>query len=102
MRSFFQRARALVFRNRVEQELDDELNFHMEMQTRKNRESGMDSEQALRSARVQFGTNAGVVKEYCRDVLSIVWLEQLWQDLRQAGRATSRARLTRCKKNYLT
>lgn len=91
MRSLFLRARALVFRNRVEQELDEELDFHIEMQTRKNRALGMDSEQARRSARVQFGANAGAVKEYCRDVLSIVWLEQLWQDLRHACRALARS-----------
>src|SRR5260370_17791814 len=84
MRSFFRRARALVFRNRVEQELDDELDFHLEMQTRKNRDLGMGSEQARRSARVQFGSNPGVIKEYCRDVFSFVWLEQFWQDLRRA------------------
>ena len=91
MRSLFLRARALVFRNRVEQELDEELDFHLEMQTRKNRALGMDSEQARRSARVQFGANIGAVKEYCRDVLSLVWLEQLWQDLRHACRGLARS-----------
>jgi len=91
MRSLFLRARALVFRNRVEQELDEEFDFHIEMQTRKNRALGMDSEQARRSARVQFGANAGAVKEYCRDVLSIVWLEQLWQDLQHACRGLARS-----------
>ena len=53
MRSLLLRFRALVFRNRVEQELDEELNFHVEMQTRKNRRLGMDSEQASRLAHVE-------------------------------------------------
>jgi macrolide transport system ATP-binding/permease protein len=86
MRSLFPRFRAFVFRRRAEQELDEELNFHIEMQTRKNRTLGMDPEQARRSARVQFGANTIAVKEYCRDVRSIVWLEQLRQDLRYACR----------------
>ena len=91
MRELFLRARALVFRNRVERELDEELEFHIEMQTRKNRALGMDSEQARRNARIQFGADIGAVKEYCRDVLSIVWLEQLWQDLLHAGRGLARS-----------
>ena len=91
MRSLFLRARSFLLRNRVEQELDDELAFHIEMQTRKNRALGMDSEQAGRSARVQFGASRVIVKEYCRDVRSMVWLEQLWQDLRHAGRGLSRS-----------
>jgi len=91
MRSLFPRLRALVFRNRVEQELDEELNFHIEMQTRKNRALGMDPVQARHRACVEFGANTGTVKEYCRDVRSIVWLEQLWQDLRYACRGSARS-----------
>ena len=75
----------------MEQDLDEELAFHIEMQTRRNRALGMDSEQARRSAQVQFGANTAAVKEYCRDVRSLVWLEQLWQDLRYACRGLVRS-----------
>ena len=63
MRGLFPRLRALFFRRRTEQELDEELNFHIEMQTRKNRALGMDPEQARRNARVQFGANTIAVRK---------------------------------------
>src|SRR5579863_6063395 len=91
MRSLFPRLCAFVFHHRMEQDLDEELAFHIEMQTRRNRALGMDSEQARRSAQVQFGANTAAVKEYCRDVRSLVWLEQLWQDLRYACRGLVRS-----------
>ncbi len=91
MRSLFPRLRALVFRSSVERELDEELAFHIEMQTRKNRALGMEPEQALHRARVDFGADTGAVKEYCRDVLGIVWLEQLRQDIRYACRGLVRS-----------
>src|SRR5579863_1997969 len=86
MSRFFPRLRALIYRSKMEGELDEELNFHIEMQTRKNRALGMDSGQALHRARVEFVASTGAGKEYCRDVSSIVWLEQLWQDIRYASR----------------
>jgi hypothetical protein len=91
MRSLFLRLRALFFRNLVERELDDELSFHVEMQTRKNRRLGMDSQQASRLARVQFGASTRNVKEYCREVGSFVWLEQIGQGLRQSCRGLARS-----------
>jgi hypothetical protein len=91
MRSLLLRLRALFFRNRVEQELDEELDFHVEMQTRKNRRLGMDSEKAGRLARVQLGASTRNIKEYCRELGSFVWLEQIGQDLRQSCRGLARS-----------
>src|SRR2546429_57611 len=45
------RLRALVFRNRVERELEDELDCHIEMQARKNVAAGMSEAEALRRGR---------------------------------------------------
>ena len=62
----FLRIRALVFRKRVERELKDELDFHLEMQARSNFAAGMSEAEALRQAHVQFGGTAQVYEE-CRD-----------------------------------
>jgi hypothetical protein len=40
------RIRALLFRRRVEDELDEELKFHLAMQTRRNLDSGMNPRDA--------------------------------------------------------
>ena len=86
MRDLLLRLRALIFRHRVEQELDEELNFHIEMQTRKNLAAGIDPEQARRRAHVQFGANVEAVKDYVRDAHRIGFLETLLQDVRYALR----------------
>src|ERR1039458_8396112 len=60
------RLRALLFRQEVEGEMEDELDFHLQMQARKNRAAGMNDAAATRSARVAFG-GAARVEEECRD-----------------------------------
>src|SRR5271157_4836763 len=83
------RLRALIFRRRLENELDEELQFHIAMQTRKNLAAGMPPDEARRQARVQFG---GVerAKEECRDTRGIRWIETLLQDVRYALRGFRR------------
>ena len=49
------RVRALLFGRRVEQELDEELRFHLEMAARKNAAKGASGTEAARLARVRFG-----------------------------------------------
>jgi len=74
------RLRALLVWRRVEHELDEELRFHIEMQTRKNVAAGMDAREAARRARVQFG-GVEQAKENCRDARGIGWIETLLQDV---------------------
>jgi predicted permease len=93
MKDLFLRLRALLFRNRVEQELDDELAFHIEMETRKHVAIGMPPDEAARIARLHFGTNAHAVKDYCRDARRIGFLETLFHDIRYALRGFRRAPL---------
>ena len=83
------RLRALLIWRRVEHELDEELRFHVEMQTRKNRAAGMDAREAARRARVQFG-GVEQAKEECRDARGIGWIETLLQDVRYALRGFRR------------
>src|SRR5258707_13508794 len=84
------RLRALVFRNRVECELEDELYCHIEMQTTKNLAAGMSEAEALRRARVQFG-GTEQVKEECRDARRVRLIETIGQDILYARRGFRRS-----------
>src|SRR5258708_20572251 len=81
---------ALILRNRVESELDDELESHIEMQARKNLAAGMSEAEALRRARVQFG-GAEQVKEECRDARRVRLIETIGQDILYAIRGFRRS-----------
>ncbi|MCI0486101.1 MAG: ABC transporter permease [Blastocatellia bacterium] len=73
-------ARALFRKDEVERDLDLELRFHLEMETRENIRRGMSEKEARREALLHFG---GVerVKEECRDQRGVRFIETLWQDL---------------------
>jgi predicted permease len=62
-------------------DLDQEIHEHIEMATRDNIECGMSPEEARYAALRKFG-NVTRVKEDARAVWSLVWLEQLLQDIR--------------------
>jgi putative ABC transport system permease protein len=79
------RLRSLFRRARVEQELDDELRFHMEQQAQKYLRAGMSREEATRRVRLEFG-GTEQVREDCRDARGVTFLESLVQDLRYALR----------------
>ena len=89
MHDLWLRLRAIFFKNRVEAELDDELEFHLEMETRKNIQAGMTEKEARRQARLEFG-HASIVKEDCRDERRINPIETLRQDVRYALRGLRR------------
>ena len=80
------RLRVLFRKEQLEQDLDDELRFYLEMQSRDNIERGMTPDEARRVARRQFG-NGSLVKEDSRQVWGFRWLEELGQDLRFAFRS---------------
>jgi len=75
------RLRALFFRRQAEQDLQDELQFHLEMQARKN----PDSAEAQRQARVKFGSVDRVAEEM-RDARGISLIESVARDVRFAAR----------------
>src|SRR5690242_16013576 len=77
------RLRALVFRRRVEDELEEELRFHMEMETRKHVQAGMPAADASRNANLRFGGLAQVAEE-CREMRGLRLLETVSQDVRYA------------------
>jgi predicted permease len=79
------RLRALLFRRRMDEELQEELQFHIEMQARKNQRHGSDAAEAKREARLQFGSVV-VATEQCREQRGISSVETLAKDLRYAIR----------------
>jgi predicted permease len=67
-------------RKRMMDDLDKDIRDHIEMETQDNIERGMPPEEARYAAMRKFG-NVTRVKEETRDVWSLVWLEQLLQDI---------------------
>ena len=84
------RLRALFLRKQVEQDLEDELDFHIEMEARRNTAKGMSANEARRQAGLRFGAQA-LVRDQCRDERRINFIETLVQDLRYASRGFRRA-----------
>ena len=79
------RLKALVRRRELDRDLDDELAHHLETREQRNREAGMDAEEAHYAARRQFG-NATSLKETSRELWTFPSLEALWRDLRYSAR----------------
>jgi putative ABC transport system permease protein len=67
------------------EELDQDIRAHIEIETRDNIERGMTPDEAHYAALRKFG-NVTRVQEEAREVWSLVWLEQMWQDVRYAAR----------------
>ena len=63
------------------EELDQDIREHIARETQDNIERGMTSEEARYAAMRKFG-NVTRVKEETREVWSVIWLEQFWQDVR--------------------
>ena len=72
-------------RSKWEQDLSEELRFHIERQTSANIDAGMPREVARRQAMLQLGAVEGV-KEYCREETRGFWFESVWADIRYAAR----------------
>src|SRR5215471_8245270 len=84
------RLRAAIFPSRAERDLEEELAVHIEMQARKNQQSGMSETEARRQALLQFG-RTGAIKEACRDERRIGLIETARQDIRYAARGLRRS-----------
>ncbi|HEU5337112.1 MAG TPA: ABC transporter permease [Terriglobales bacterium] len=80
----------MLHRRRMNQELADELQFHLEEQTRENLAAGMELQQARRQALLAFG-GLEAVKEDCRDQWGTRLLDSTAKDLRYALRGFRRS-----------
>ena len=72
-------------------ELDAEINEHLEMLTDRFVAQGMTREEASRTAHLQFG-NSTLLHEECRELQTLTSVEALWLDLRCAVRTIWRSR----------
>jgi len=81
MSELWRRLRILFRRDRFDRELDEEMQFHLEMQAEENRSSGISTEEARYAARRQFG-NTLLLRETSADIW--VWrsLDVLFQDVK--------------------
>jgi putative ABC transport system permease protein len=79
-----------VFRSgRVTDELDQELQFHLESRARDLMASGLPRDEAFREAARRLG-NAGVLRERSREVKLLPWLDAVARDLRMGLRMLRR------------
>src|SRR5215831_8087941 len=68
-------------RKRNAEQLDDEIQFHLDEQIAENIAAGMGPEGARHAAMRTFG-NPTFLKEATRDTWGLLWLEHVAQDLR--------------------
>ena len=76
-------------RQRMMDNLDQDIRDYIERETQDNIERGMALEEARYAALRKFG-NVTRIREEAREVWSFLWLEQLWQDVRYGGRTLAR------------
>ncbi len=81
---------AVLRRDAMERELDEELRVHLEQEAARHRAAGLPADEAVRQARLAFG-GVEVVKEESRDGRGTALVEQVAQDLRHAVRALRRS-----------
>ena len=79
-RVFIARLRGLLARDRMEEDLNEELRFHLEMQAEDNRRAGMNPAEARRAAMRSFG-GIELMKEQVREQRAIAWPANVLQDV---------------------
>jgi putative ABC transport system permease protein len=79
------RVRSLLRKRHVEHELSDELRFHLDHLIAANRAQGMTPEEARFAALRELG-GLEQIKEECRDMRRVNYLEHLFQDLHYGAR----------------
>jgi predicted permease len=77
--------RTLLLAPRLERELDEELDFHIEREASKLIEQGMAPHEARRTARARFGS-AALMADQCRDERGTAWLTNTIRDVQYALR----------------
>ena len=88
--SLLERISNLLRRDRIDNELKEELQFHLDAQMRDNLSAGMNAQAAQRDARIRFG-NATLAKERAHEANIVVFIETIGRDLRYAFRQYCKA-----------
>src|SRR5947207_996218 len=89
VREFMRRLLFLFRRVEAEQQLSEELQFHLERQIEQNLATGMSPQQARHAALRLFG-GVEQAKEECRDTRRLNLIEDLIQDVRYGLRQLRR------------
>ncbi|PYU10990.1 MAG: hypothetical protein DMG37_18380 [Acidobacteria bacterium] len=89
-RRFWLKLQSLFRRNRNAQQLNDEIQFHLDQQIAENIAAGMSPGEARHAAMRAFGSPT-LLKEEARDAWGWLWLEHLAQDLRYSARMLFRS-----------
>jgi predicted permease len=84
------RFRALIRREAMETELDEELRYHLDRQAEKHQQSGLPRKEAMRHARIDFG-GPEQIRQQTRDGGGTRLIEDLMQDLRYAVRTLAKS-----------
>src|SRR5262245_10864436 len=87
---FIHRLRGLFLKRKLDQELEDEIRAHLEMQIEDNLRQGMSPDEARYQALRKFG-GVEQVKESYRDRRSLAVVDSTLRDLRYALRILSRS-----------
>lgn len=89
MRKWFSRVAALPERKRIEQDLNEEIGTHLQMEIDANLERGMPLEEATQTARRNTG-NLTLIRESAREAWGFAFLESIFQDIRFGARLLRR------------
>ena len=82
--------RALLWRGRHDNDLDDELRAYFETTVEQNIAAGMSRDEGLRAARISIGS-LEATKDAVRDVGWESRLDSIWRDVRHAFRGLRRS-----------
>src|SRR5208282_2615339 len=82
---FFRGLRLWFRKDQLDQQLSDELRFHLERQIEQNLAAGMSAQEARYAALRRFG-GVEQIKEECRDAWGVRFIDTLLQDIRFALR----------------
>jgi hypothetical protein len=83
--NLLRKATALFRREKLDREMSEEMNTHLELQVREYERRGMAPDEARYAALRAFG-GVEQIKARVRDQRGWGWLEQTWQDVRIAVR----------------
>jgi predicted permease len=79
LQTAFAPLRALFWKRKLDQEMEEEMRSHVEMQTQENIAAGMGPKEARYEALRQFGW-LDHIKETCREQRGLIWLENVVHD----------------------
>src|SRR3984957_6151791 len=77
--------RSVVGRKRLEADMESEISYHLEARAADLARAGLNPRDAMRKARLEFGTVAAH-KDAIRSSLGLRWGDEFWEDLRYGVR----------------